>query len=114
VPLTFHWFLPTNGDSRSIVGASHASSHHTVPANYREPSRRYLAEVARAADRLGFEGVLTPTGTWCEDAWLTAAALLSETERLKFLVASGPGWCRRRWPRSRPLPCNGSPKARSC
>lgn len=87
----FFWFLPTNGDSRSIVGASHASSHHTVPANYRAPSRRYLAEVARAADRLGFEGVLTPTGTWCEDAWLTASALLAETERLKFLVAFRPG-----------------------
>lgn len=90
-PAKFFWFLPTNGDSRSIVGASHASSHHIVPAGYREPSRRYLAEVARAADRLGFEGVLTPTGTWCEDAWLTAAALLSETERLKFLVAFRPG-----------------------
>jgi len=87
----FFWFLPTNGDSRSIVGASHASSHHTVPANYRAPTRRYLAEVARAADRLGFEGVLTPTGTWCEDAWLTASALLAETERLKFLVAFRPG-----------------------
>src|SRR4051794_30573674 len=87
----FFWFLPTNGDSRSIVGASHASSHHTLPANYRAPSRRYLAEVARAADRLGYEGVLTPTGTWCEDAWLTASALLAETERLKFLVAFRPG-----------------------
>jgi alkanesulfonate monooxygenase len=76
----FFWFLPTNGDSRSIVGASHASSHHTLPDGYREPSRRYLAE-----------GVLTPTGTWCEDAWLTAAALLAETERLKFLVAFRPG-----------------------
>lgn len=91
MPAKFFWFLPTNGDSRSIVGASHASSHHTVPEGYREPSRRYLAEVARAADRLGFEGVLTPTGTWCEDAWLTAAALISETERLKFLVAFRPG-----------------------
>jgi len=58
----FFWFLPTNGDSRSIVGASHASTHHTVPEGYREPSLRYLGEVARAADRLGFEGVLTPTG----------------------------------------------------
>lgn len=87
----FFWFLPTNGDSRSIVGASHASSHHNIPDGYREPSRRYLAEVARAADRLGYEGVLTPTGTWCEDAWLTAAALLAETDRLKFLVAFRPG-----------------------
>lgn len=91
MPAKFFWFLPTNGDSRSIVGASHASTHHTIPDGYREPSRRYLAEVARAADRLGYEGVLTPTGTWCEDAWLTAASLLSETERLKFLVAFRPG-----------------------
>ena len=87
----FFWFLPTNGDSRSIVGASHASKHHAIPAGYRAPTRRYLAEVARAADRLGYEGVLTPTGTWCEDAWLTASALLAETERLKFLVAFRPG-----------------------
>lgn len=91
MPAKFFWFLPTNGDSRSIVGASHASEHHTVPAGYRSPSRRYLAEIARAADRLCYEGVLTPTGTFCEDSWLTAAALLAETERLKFLVAFRPG-----------------------
>ncbi len=91
MPAKFFWFLPTNGDSRSIVGASHASSHHTIPEGYRAPSRRYLAEIGRAADRLGYEGVLTPTGTWCEDAWLTASALLAETERLKFLVAFRPG-----------------------
>jgi alkanesulfonate monooxygenase len=35
--------------------------------------------------------VLTPTGTWCEDAWLTTAALIRETRRLKFLVAFRPG-----------------------
>lgn len=87
----FHWFLPTAGDGRSIVGASHASAQLTEPAGYRPPTRRYLAEIARAADRLGYEGVLTPTGTWCEDAWLTASALLAETERLKFLVAFRPG-----------------------
>ena len=87
----FFWFLPTTGDSRSIVGGSHASSNRALPAGFRPPSRRYLAEVARAADRLGFAGVLTPTGTWCEDAWLTSAALLAETEQLKFLVAFRPG-----------------------
>lgn len=87
----FFWFLPTTGDSRSIVGGSHASSNRDLPDGYRAPSRRYLAEVARAADRLGYEGVLTPTGTWCEDAWLTSAALLAETEKLKFLVAFRPG-----------------------
>jgi alkanesulfonate monooxygenase len=87
----FFWFLPTTGDSRSIVGGSHASTNRTNPKGFRPPSRGYLAEVARAADRLGFEGVLTPTGTWCEDAWLTSAALLAETEKLKFLVAFRPG-----------------------
>jgi alkanesulfonate monooxygenase len=88
---TFFWFLPTNGDSRSIVGLSHTGTHQSIPTGYRPPSLRYLAEVARAADRLGYEGVLTPTGTFCEDAWLTASALLAETERLKFLVAFRPG-----------------------
>jgi alkanesulfonate monooxygenase len=91
MPPRFFWFLPTTGDSRSIVGGSHASSNRAIPKGYRPPSRRYLAEVARAADRLGFAGVLTPTGTWCEDAWLTSAALLAETEKLKFLVAFRPG-----------------------
>ena len=87
----FFWFLPTNGDSRSIVALSHTATHQSSPNGYRPASRRYLSEVARAADRLGFEGVLTPTGTFCEDAWLSAAALLAETERLKFLVAFRPG-----------------------
>jgi alkanesulfonate monooxygenase len=35
--------------------------------------------------------VLTPTGTWCEDAWLTTVALAQHTERLKSLVAFRPG-----------------------
>ena len=51
----------------------------------------YLAQVAKAAEQLGFEAVLTPTGTWCEDAWLATAALIAHTTRLKFLVAFRPG-----------------------
>src|SRR4029077_13989973 len=42
-------------------------------------------------EQSGFTGVLTPTGTWCEDAWLITAALISQTRRLKFLVAFRPG-----------------------
>ena len=38
MPAKFFWFLPTNGDSRFIVGVSHASSHHTLPPNYRPPT----------------------------------------------------------------------------
>ena len=43
----FFWFLPTSGDSRSIVGSSHASSQHIVPEGFRPPTRRYLGEIAR-------------------------------------------------------------------
>ncbi|MFD5895993.1 LLM class flavin-dependent oxidoreductase [Streptomyces sp. NPDC060366] len=89
--LTFHWFLPTYGDSRDVVGGGHG-----VPigaAGGRRPATLgYLTQIARAAEQLGFTGALTPTGAWCEDAWLTTAMLARETERLKFLVAFRPGF----------------------
>ena len=85
-----HWFLPTSGDGRLIVERFHAN-RTLGPSAQREPDIDYLAQIARAADQLGFTGMLTPTGTWCEDAWLTTAALIRETRRLKFLVAFRPG-----------------------
>jgi alkanesulfonate monooxygenase len=88
--ITLHWFLPTSGDSRTIVERFHANKS-LGPAAQREPDIDYLAQVARAAEALGFEGVLTPTGTWCEDAWLVTAALIRETRTLKYLVAFRPG-----------------------
>jgi alkanesulfonate monooxygenase len=101
--LVFHWFLPTSGDGRGIVGRGHsiplvgataASSGHATGARAvtRPPDIDYLGQIARSAEQLGFTGVLTPTGTWCEDAWLTTAALISQTKRLKFLVAFRPGF----------------------
>src|SRR5262249_27089831 len=47
-------------------------------------------EIAQAVDRLGFGGVLIPTGRGCEDPMVTAAALAPLTERLRFLVAVRP------------------------
>ncbi|MFJ1759766.1 LLM class flavin-dependent oxidoreductase [Amycolatopsis sp. NPDC088138] len=88
--IRLHWFLPTSGDGRTIVERFHAN-RSAGPAAQRDPDLDYLAQVARAAERQGFEGVLTPTGTWCEDAWLTTAALIRETTKLKFLVAFRPG-----------------------
>jgi alkanesulfonate monooxygenase len=88
--LTFHWFLPTYGDSRHIVGGGHG-----VPAGSaggaRPATLAYLGQIARSAEQLGFVGALTPTGAWCEDAWLTTAMLTEVTESLKFLVAFRPG-----------------------
>ena len=86
--MRFHWFLPTAGDSHGITSGGQAAA--TVVTE-RPPELGYLALVARAAERAGFEGVLTPTGTFCEDAWLTTAALIGETSTLKFLVAFRPG-----------------------
>lgn len=101
--ISLHWFLTSSGDIRPIPRGA-ATAHGVFPsaggtagipgarpAGFREPDIEYLAQQARAADALGFTAVLTPTGTVCEDAWLTAAALARETERLKFLVAFRPG-----------------------
>lgn len=75
------WFLPTHGDSR-FLGTSEGGRAVNLP---------YLRQVAQAADSLGYYGVLLPTGRSCEDSWVTAAALASQTERLRFLVAVRPG-----------------------
>ncbi|MEO3997456.1 LLM class flavin-dependent oxidoreductase [Mesorhizobium sp. CAU 1732] len=79
----FHWFLPTTYDSRDVMPSG---------TNYRAPDIGYLADVARAAERNGFESLLTPTGIQCEDAWLVTAALTALTERIKFLIAFRPGY----------------------
>lgn len=84
MPIKLHWFLPTAGDSRNIAAAS-ADDHH------RPASLDYLAAVARAAEDNNFHAVLTPAGTWCEDAWVETAALIPQTKRLKFLIAFRPG-----------------------
>ena len=75
------WFLPTHGDGRYLgtgVGG-------------RSVDLGYLTQIAQAADRLGYYGVLIPTGKSCEDSWLVAAAMVPLTERLRYLVAVRPG-----------------------
>jgi len=86
-----HWYLPTNGDSRDIVGAGDRSQESAL-TDFRAPTVDYLGQIARSAEQLGYEAVLTPTGTWCEDAWISTAALSQVTKRLKFLVAFRPGF----------------------
>jgi alkanesulfonate monooxygenase len=80
-PLDLLWFLPTHGDSR-YLGTSHGA---------RAVDFEYLKQVAGAADALGYEGVLIPTGRSCEDPWVVASSLIGFTRRLKFLVAVRPG-----------------------
>ncbi|HUN93398.1 MAG TPA: FMNH2-dependent alkanesulfonate monooxygenase [Burkholderiaceae bacterium] len=75
------WFIPTHGDSR-YLGTSKGARAATFD---------YFKQIAIAADSLGYEGVLIPTGRSCEDSWILAASLIDATRRLKFLVALRPG-----------------------
>lgn len=115
-----HWFLPTGGDGRTLVDR-HAYTDGgikrdriTPVSGVRAPDIEYLAQIAKAAEQLGFEAVLTPTGTWCEDAWLTTVALAQHTDRLKFLVAFRPGSSRRCSPPRWPPPISASPGGGCC
>lgn len=75
------WFIPTHGDSRYLGTAEGG----------RALTHDYVKQVAVAADSLGYEGVLIPTGRSCEDPWVVASSLIGATRRLKFLVAVRPG-----------------------
>lgn len=81
--MKIHWFLPTGGDSREVL-PSREESHR------RAPTHDYLAQVAVACDQLGYDAMLTPCGTGCEDAWLATASLIPITRRIRFLVAFRP------------------------
>ncbi|MBF4989498.1 FMNH2-dependent alkanesulfonate monooxygenase [Methylophilus sp. QUAN] len=76
------WFLPTHGDQR-YLGTSTGARPATLS---------YLKQIAQAADRLGYGGMLVPSGRSCEDAWVISSALINETKQLKFLVATRPGF----------------------
>jgi len=78
--LNMFWFLPTHGDGHYL-----GSDENARPVDH-----GYLQQIAQTADRLGFTGVLIPTGRSCEDAWLVAASMIPVTQRLKFLVALRP------------------------
>ncbi len=111
--ISLHWYLPTHGDGRTLIQAGaapqalyqgaeldHATAQQVAdvggtgapaPAGARTASIAYMQQVARAAESSGFDAVLTPTGTWCEEAWVVCASLIPVTERLRFLVAFRPG-----------------------
>jgi alkanesulfonate monooxygenase len=80
-PLNFFWFIPTHGDG-SYLGSA---------LQQRDADFGYFRQIAVAADQLGYQGVLLPTGRSCEDSWIAAAGLAVATERLKYLVALRPG-----------------------
>ncbi|HVX31684.1 MAG TPA: LLM class flavin-dependent oxidoreductase [Solirubrobacterales bacterium] len=96
MPVRLHWFLPTNGDSHTDLSLGNAVGAHgaridDAATNARKGDLAYMSQVARAAEALGFEAALTPTSSWCEEAWVITAALTQLTRDFKFLVAFRPG-----------------------
>jgi alkanesulfonate monooxygenase len=93
--IVLHWFLPTNGDSRTDLSLGNAvgiaGSRVVEGGTERVPTIGYIGQIARSAEQLGFAGALTPVSSWCEDAWIMTAGLTQVTERFKFLVALRPG-----------------------
>ena len=75
--LDIFWFLPTSGDTR-YLGKSESG---------RPATNQYLRQIAVAAENLGYDGLLIPTGSSCLDPWVTAASLVAVTQRIKLLVA---------------------------
>jgi alkanesulfonate monooxygenase len=93
--VVLHWFLPTNGDSRTDLSLGNAvgvaGSRAAEGGAERPPDIGYMGQIARSAEQLGFTAALTPTSSWCEDAWVMTAGLTQVTERFKYLVAFRPG-----------------------
>ncbi len=75
--LEIFWFLPTSGDTRYL-----GKSDFGRPA-----TNAYMREIAVTAERLGYDGLLIPTGSSCLDPWVTASSLVAATTRIKLLVA---------------------------
>lgn len=71
------WFLPTSGDTR-YLGTSDFG---------RAPTQAYLRDIAVTSERLGYDGLLIPTGASCLDPWVVASSLVGVTRRIKLLVA---------------------------
>lgn len=79
--MNIFWFIPTHGDGHYLG----------TTIGGRTTDLSYYKQIAQAADRLGYSGVLIPTGRSCEDAWIIASSLIPVTEKLRFLVAVRPG-----------------------
>ncbi|WP_227820180.1 LLM class flavin-dependent oxidoreductase [Agromyces aureus] len=87
------WFIPLTGDSRTDLSQGSAMTYagqSAAPAR-REPDIRYLSQIARSVEQLGYHAVLIPTGGRSEESWVAASSLAQHTRDLDYLVAFRPG-----------------------
>ena len=82
--LRFGWFIPTYGDSSTLVAGS--------PEDRIPPGMDLFLDVAEAAEDAGFEYALVPIAIGCYEAWISCAMIAARTKKLKPLVAARPGY----------------------
>ncbi|RIJ69753.1 LLM class flavin-dependent oxidoreductase [Nakamurella silvestris] len=84
----FNWYLPTRGDSHDpgVITPVEGLVHRPD----RTADLDYLALVAGAAERAGFDAALTPVGLACIDPWILCSALAARTSHLKYIIAFRP------------------------
>lgn len=97
--LDFFWRLPVDGDARlknldlfNLTSQSgEQAGYFPAAASHSQPKRDgftyadHLARVAKAADAVGFRGILVPYTPLGEEPWLISASLALETRHLRFL-----------------------------
>lgn len=95
--LSFYWNLSTTPAPDRRRGEWADGDRPWVPARD-AGSRRlqinhydYLAQVARAAELTGFDGLVIPDEPAGEEPWIVTGTLLRETRRLQLVTAIAPG-----------------------
>lgn len=75
------WFIPNNRDERYLGRA----------IGGRAITNNDLQQIGPNVNHQSYTSALLPRGRFCQDAWMTAACLISVTKRTEFLVVIHPG-----------------------
>jgi alkanesulfonate monooxygenase len=105
MPIDFFWRLPTHGCHSSIRRGNYdrgdwsaADAHRLAPgldAAGQDDGYAYidhLAQIAKAAESVGFQGGLIPSFPMTDDPWVISPLLARETKAFRFMLAFQPGF----------------------
>jgi len=93
----FHWHLATSRQANRNRGEWAPDERHWAPLRDADSRNRqfniydYLAQVARAAEFTGFDGIVIPDDPHGEEPWILASALIRETRHVKLIATTEPG-----------------------
>jgi alkanesulfonate monooxygenase len=94
----FYWQLPAAGDNRSSAFDQLSAKPRPTPNASLSDLRRdrfnnfdYLAQIARAAELAGFDGLSIPDDAAGESSWIVAGAIAREVRRPKLVIDFSPG-----------------------